>query len=118
MKRQLLCLVLGLLATFSLHARQPSVLEAVGDTAACRRWVDAQMEKMTLKQKIGQLFIYTAPPEYTQYNKNRLRKIIGEYEAGQSDQLSPAGVGGSSAHRIRWGVGAGDAPERRSRISL
>lgn len=82
MKRQLLCLVLGLLATFSLHARQPSVLEALGDTAACRRWVDAQMEKMTLKQKIGQLFIYTAPPEYTQYNKNRLRKIIGEYGVG------------------------------------
>ena len=71
-----------LLAVVPMMARQPAVWENVRDKEACRRWVDRQMESMTLRQKVGQLFIHTVQPDYTQYNKNMLRKIIEDYGIG------------------------------------
>ena len=81
-KRILLCAGIFLSAAFASLAQRPAILESVRDTAECRKWVEERMEKMTLKQKVGQLFIHTAPPEYTQYNKNILRKIIENYGIG------------------------------------
>lgn len=83
MKRQVLCsVVLCLLAVAGISAQGPALLNGIRDTAACRKWVDRQMEHMTLKQKVGQLFIYTLQPVVTQYNKNVLRKAVEDYAVG------------------------------------
>ena len=53
--------VTGLLVCISLwigaYASSVRILEQADDSVACRRWVDGQLARMTLKQKIGQLFI-------------------------------------------------------------
>ncbi len=82
MKRFVLYGICCLLAVVRVAAQQPAILEKVRDKEACRQWVDRQMESMTLKQKVGQLFIHTVQPDFTQYNKNMLRKIIESYGIG------------------------------------
>lgn len=83
MNRHVLCSVLMcLLAVTGVSAQEPSLLNGIRDTAACRKWVDRQMEHMTLKQRVGQLFIYTLQPVTTQYNKNVLRKAVEDYAVG------------------------------------
>lgn len=61
---------------------QPAILSHVKDTADCRRWVESRLAEMTLKQKIGQLFIHTVDPVTAQRNKTQLRKAIEEYGLG------------------------------------
>lgn len=83
MTKYVLSYLLGiLLAVFPVSAQQPTILRNIRDTAVCRQWVEEQMRQMTLRQKIGQLLIHTVPPEFTQYNKNMLRKIIENYGIG------------------------------------
>ena len=76
------CLMWGWLVTIGLSAQEPALLNKVQDEEACRKWVDGQMEKMTLKQKVGQLFIYTLQPVTNQYSKNVLRKMVDDYGVG------------------------------------
>lgn len=61
---------------------QTAILSQVKDTAACRRWVESRLAEMTLKQKIGQLFIHTVDPVMTQRNRTQIRKAIEEYGLG------------------------------------
>lgn len=83
MKRRILwCILCACLVSTSLFAQEPALLSRVHDTEACRKWVDGQMEKMTLKQKVGQLFIYTLQPVTNQYSKNVLRKMVDDYGVG------------------------------------
>jgi len=63
-------------------AQEPALLKQIQDTEACRKWVDEQMGRMTLKQKVGQLFIYTLQPVTNQYTKNVLRKAVEDYAIG------------------------------------
>ena len=69
--------VTGLLVCISLwigaYASSVRILEQADDSVACRRWVDGQLARMTLKQKIGQLFIHTVAPITIQKNKDSLR---------------------------------------------
>ena len=63
MKRRILwCILCACLVSTSLFAQEPALLSRVHGAEACRKWVDGQMEKRTLKQKVGQLFIYTLQP--------------------------------------------------------
>ncbi len=48
----------------------------------CRQWVDAAMTRMTLKEKIGQLFIYTIEPSLTKRNLALLREVVQTYRVG------------------------------------
>lgn len=83
MRKKYLSYLFGVLLTvFSTSAQQPTILRNIRDTVECRQWVEGKMRQMTLKQKIGQLFIHTVTPEYTQYNRNMLRNIIDNYEIG------------------------------------
>ncbi len=62
------------------------------DTQDCKAWVDEQLSEMSLKEKIGQLFIHTVAPLQTQRNKNNIYAAIKEYKVGgllfSSGQLS------------------------------
>lgn len=74
--------VLCCLVVNGIWAQEPALLKQMQDTEACRKWVDEQMGRMTLKQKVGQLFIYTLQPVTNQYTKNVLRKAVEDYAIG------------------------------------
>lgn len=48
----------------------------------CRHWVDSVMDKLTLKEKVGQLFIYTIAPVETKRNLALLREVVDDYKVG------------------------------------
>lgn len=75
-------ILIGLLLVGQLTAQPIGVLNQITDTVACRKWVDEQLQSMTLKQKIGQLFIHTVAPVITQKNKENIATAIKEYGIG------------------------------------
>lgn len=48
----------------------------------CRHWVDSVMGKLSLKEKVGQLFIYTIAPINTKQNLELLREAVATYKVG------------------------------------
>lgn len=54
----------------------------VEDAEACMQWVEQQMSTMTLKQKVGQLFIHTVAPITTQANRKNIEQAVQEYGIG------------------------------------
>ena len=66
------------------YAQQmPGLLQkGKADTQDCKAWVDEQLSEMSLKEKIGQLFIHTVTPLQTQRNKNNIYAAIKEYKVG------------------------------------
>ncbi len=78
-----LCLLFTVwVVSLSAYAYTGTLLRGIKDTADCRKWVESCLSKMTLKQKIGQLFIHTVDPLTTSRNQNNLRKAIDEYGLG------------------------------------
>lgn len=73
---------LGIVLALSVNAKPVGILKQVKDTVDCNRWVEMQLSKMTLKQKIGQLFIHTVAPVTTQWNRDGLTKAVEEYGVG------------------------------------
>ena len=61
----------------------PNVLRRGGaDSAECREWVEKQLSEMSLKEKIGQLFIHTVAPLNTQSNRANIYNAVKEYKVG------------------------------------
>lgn len=50
--------------------------------ARCRQWVDSVLNKMSLKERIGQLFIYTIAPQQDKANRDLLRQSSGRLQSG------------------------------------
>ncbi len=48
----------------------------------CRHWVDSVMNKLSFKEKVGQLFIYTIAPVDTKRNLELLREAVDTYKVG------------------------------------
>ena len=65
-----------------VNAATPQVIQSVQQDARCMQWVDSVMAKMTLKEKVGQLFIYTIAPTLDASNQALLRKVVEEYKIG------------------------------------
>ena len=81
-KNRLICI---LCAYFSLgiSAQIPHVLvKGRADTQACKEWVEERLANMTLKEKIGQLFIHTVAPQTTEHNRRNIRNAVQEYKVG------------------------------------
>ena len=73
--------IIGCVAAYAQQL--PNVLRKGGaDTQECKAWVDRQLSEMTLKEKIGQLFIHTVAPLNTQQNKNNIQAAVKEYKVG------------------------------------
>lgn len=66
----------------ALMAQVSSPRLQADDVEACRQWVDEQMNAMTLKQKVGQLFIHTVAPLTTQANRKNIEQAVTEYGMG------------------------------------
>ena len=60
----------------------PSLVRLLNSDARCRQWVDSVMQRLTLKERIGQLFIYTIAPQQDKANKELLRKVVEDYKVG------------------------------------
>lgn len=63
-------------------AVRPSLVRSLRDDARCRQWVDSVLEQLTLKERIGQLFIYTIAPRKDKANRELLHKIVKDYKVG------------------------------------
>ena len=81
MKKSLLLSAL-LVWCIAIKAQEPSILvSGKADGEECRIWVEERLSKMTLKEKIGQLFIHTVAPQNTQQNKKNIQDAIKEYRS-------------------------------------
>lgn len=83
MKRNVLLFIsLCVVGCVMTYAQQmPGLLQkGKADTQDCKAWVDEQLSEMSLKEKIGQLFIHTVAPLQTQRNKNNIYAAIKEYK--------------------------------------
>ena len=49
---------------------------------ACNQWVEAKLSEMSLKEKIGQLFIHTVAPQDNSANKKNIADAVKEYKVG------------------------------------
>lgn len=76
----LLCFLVSVVASV---AQTPMILNrGKADSQECKDWVESRLSKMTLKEKIGQLFIHTVPLHDTEANKKNIRNAIKEYKIG------------------------------------
>ena len=67
----------------SLWAQTPVVLiKGNADSRECEEWVEARLKEMSLKEKIGQLFIHTVAPQVTEQNRRNIRDAVKEYKIG------------------------------------
>lgn len=48
----------------------------------CGEWADSVMKKLSLKERVGQLFIYTIAPQRDKPNRELLRKVVEGYKVG------------------------------------
>lgn len=61
---------------------EPLLLYKTAQDKYCQRWVDSLMHKLTLKEKVGQLFVYTIAPVETKRNLILLREAVNTYKIG------------------------------------
>lgn len=61
---------------------EPMLMRPFADNVRCRQWVDSVMGRLTLKERIGQLLIYTIAPQPTKTNQELLRKVVKDYKVG------------------------------------
>ena len=82
MKKRLLLSTL-LVWCMVMKAQEPSILvSGKANGEECRIWVEERLSKMTLKEKIGQLFIHTVAPQNTPQNKKNIQNAVKEYKVG------------------------------------
>ncbi len=65
-----------------LPPKDPMLWSKVQDDEACRHWVDSVMSKLSLKEKIGQLFIHTIAPDLSKRNQQLLQDVVTTYKVG------------------------------------
>ncbi len=96
MKKLLLfvLLILGCYGRFASEAKyrpappapvtpvEPLLIRSIQDGVRCQQWVDSVLNKLSLKERIGQLFIYTIAPQQDKRNKELLRKVVEDYKVG------------------------------------
>lgn len=82
MKRYTITLILLLLFIFSVAQVEPLLLFKAQHNTQCTKWVEATMSRMSLREKIGQLFIYTMAPEQSKANMKQMEKAVKKYNIG------------------------------------
>lgn len=81
--KKIIILVGSLLFTlFSMAQVEPLLLFKAQHDKQCQKWVQAQMSKMSIREKVGQLFIYTLAPDESKANMKLLAKVVKKYKIG------------------------------------
>ena len=73
-KRLLLALWVAVWACATLCAQGALSISAAAAEERSLQWADSVMRHLSLKERIGQLFIYTIAPQRTKANRELLRK--------------------------------------------
>ena len=82
-KKKICVMLLGWLVMASAFGKIPTILsKGKADSQECKDWVEGRLEKMTLKEKIGQLFIHTVTLQDTEVNRKNIRNAVKEYKVG------------------------------------
>ena len=78
-KKKICVMLLSWLVTASAFGQIPTILsKGKADSQECKDWVESRLEKMTLKEKIGQLFIHTVTLQDTEVNRKNIRNKPGK----------------------------------------
>lgn len=76
----------GKITSLAQNANTPTVEPCLVHKALqdedCRHWVDSVMNKLSFREKVGQLFIYTIAPIETKQNLELLRDAVDAYKVG------------------------------------
>ncbi len=79
----LLLLVFILIASCQLYAQvDPLLLYKAEQDKKCKEWVESHLKQMSLKEKVGQLFIYTIAPNRSRRNIALLNDAVRTYKVG------------------------------------
>lgn len=70
------------MGVLQVNAQSVNVLQHIENTDSCRVWVEERLSQLSLKQKVGQLFIYKVAPVMSQVYKDRVKKAVEEYGIG------------------------------------
>ena len=81
MKRTILLLLI-LITTLTLSAQVSAEWKEKAQTEACKQWVEQKLAGMTLKEKIGQLFIHTVAPTDNAATRKNIGNAVTEYKVG------------------------------------
>ena len=81
-KRLLLALWVAVWACATLCAQGALSISAAAAEERSLQWADSVMRHLSLKERIGQLFIYTIAPQRTKANRELLRKVVEYYKVG------------------------------------
>lgn len=82
-KKKICVMLLNWLLMASAFAQTPNILsKGKADSQECKDWVESRLGKMTLKEKIGQLFIHTVALQDTEVNRKNIRNAVKEYKVG------------------------------------
>lgn len=83
MKRKIVLALVAALVLLPAKARiEPLLLHKASQDEHCRQWVDSVYGRMSLKERVGQLFVYTIAPVQTKRNKQLLRDVVHTYKVG------------------------------------
>ena len=77
-----LFIVLCLMPALAAWTDNVSLLQKMENDARCQQWVDSVMRTLSLKERIGQLMVYTIAPTQDKANVDLLRKVVREYKIG------------------------------------
>lgn len=78
----LLCVEVGLMLSLALQAQNTITGKVALAGEECRHWVDSVMGRMSLEERVGQLFIYTIAPQTDKANRDLLKKVVKDYKIG------------------------------------
>ena len=81
MMKNIFCVML-LLMVNHVFAQQTGILQKYEKDKVCQQWVENRMEVMSLKEKVGQLFIHTVAPLNTEANRKNIEDAVKEYKIG------------------------------------
>ena len=83
MKKLILPVLLILFLIGQIKAQvEPLLLYRASQDKECEEWVEKTLSRMTLKEKIGQLFIFTVAPVNSKANMTALREVVRNYKIG------------------------------------
>ncbi|WP_455590553.1 glycoside hydrolase family 3 N-terminal domain-containing protein [Bacteroides sp.] len=83
MRKRLITILAAICILLPAKAQvEPLLLYKTAQDPKCRQWVDSVYNKMSLKERIGQLFIYTISPSQTKRNKTLLREAVRIHKVG------------------------------------
>ena len=76
-------LILAFLLPAATKAQvEPLLAYKVSQQESCQNWVENTLSKMTMKERIGQLFIHTVTPYIDKKNKKMIRKAVRDSKIG------------------------------------